>query len=558
MEKRLKITSIFTLLILAAFLIKLVDIQIINNKKYIELSKENYMRAIKIPGIRGNIYDVAGRKLAGWRPIFRVSFLPDMLDRKKMSLLFRVIGMDTSKLDIDSLRNIHRYISLKQGIDFKKITHIEENISKFPGIMIDAVPARSYNKTYKVISPFLGYVSQANKEEIQKKHLDMGDMCGKSGIEFIYDSLLRGRNGKRFYVVDSKGLIRQKDPIRPIPPVKGKSLYLSIDASLTAYIDTLMKNYKKAACVVYNPRNGRIISIYTKPYFNSGDINEKYDIYASDSAKPLLNRPIQGLYPPGSIFKLLSTLVALSTENVTASTRFRPCTGTFKYGDRTWKCWLSSGHGSLDLLGAIEQSCDIYFYQLGLAVGLKKFLTTLKSMHIPVFTGIDLPGERSGFIPDYNWYIKNYGKYNVTEGYILNLVIGQGEVLLTPIDIALITGIIANKGWALKPHIVLDSGDKDTFRINLPDTIFDIVRQGMWRVVNGQHGTGKAAKMDSIYVAGKTGTAQNPHGKDHALFTCFAPFEKPEYVVTVVVENAGHGGSVAAPIAGKIMKRLFK
>ncbi len=557
MERRVKLVLFFTVTVFFLFTLKLFKIQIVDHVKYRKLSRKNYLRVIKIPAIRGDILDRNGIKIASWRPAFRISVLPGVLSRNKLKKLFLLVGLDSLAYNIDTFSLKRNYITLKSGIDFRTISKIEENLDEFPGVVIDAVPSRYYNQKYISLSEILGYVQEAREDEIEKLHLDVGDVVGRRGIEAVYDSLLRGKNGKRFFVVDSRGNIIQRDPTPPIPPKKGKTIRTSIDANLMNFIDSLFAPYKKGACVVYKPKTGEVLALYTKPYFNSNTFLKEYKKLLNNQDKPLLNRAIQGAYPPGSIFKLISALIALKTESVTENTTFSPCTGSFRYGNRTWGCWLEWGHGKLNLPHAIEQSCDVYFYQLGLAVGFKRFLNVLDSLNIPVYTGIDLPHEKRGFIPTYDWYVKRLGKYNVTEGYVLNLAIGQGEILFTPISLAVITGQISQKGWAIKPYIVKPR-KLDTLILNIDSRYFDPVLKGAYLVVNGEHGTARSIALDSIKIAGKTGSAENPHGnKTHSLFTAFVPFDNPEYVITVIAENAGHGGEVAAPIAGKIIRRLY-
>jgi penicillin-binding protein 2 len=240
---------------------------------------------------------------------------------------------------------------------------------------------------------------------------------------------------------------------------------------------------------------------------------------------------------------------------------FKPCLGQFKYGNRLWRCWISTGHGSLDLIHAIEQSCDIYFYQLGLSIGLNHLLEKMGEIFRVIRSDLKLPEERHSFIPTLDWYKDRYGRFGYGPGVVLNLSIGQGEILMTPLEIAYMTALVARD--SLPPPWVIQEIDGEIVSPPPPRTLgFDgkflkVIRRAMREVVEGKNGTGKAARIDGVVVAGKTGTAQNVHGKDHSLFTCFAPFENPRVVITVIVENAGHGSEVAAPIAGKILEFIF-
>lgn len=549
-----KIFNIGIWLVFTILFLRLFQVQILKHKYYYELSLKNYLKPLKLHAPRGDIYDRKGKLLAHWEPVFRVSLIPDLIPPEGLKKLKEILG----RLDVDpeTLKIKSNYITIKTGIPFHKALIIEENYEEFPSVVVDADPSRVYYPQFNYLSHIIGYVGEASQEEIEKFNLSPGDVVGKSGVEAVYDTILRGRDGYRFIAMDSKGAIVDLNPRPPIPPVKGKSLRLTIDSDLTHYIDSLFLPYKKGACVVYNPITGDIYSLYSKPYFSSSLIKLRWEDYLKDPSSPLINRTIQGLYPPGSVFKPISALIGLASGKIEKNTVFY-CPGSYRFGRRVWKCWKSSGHGSLDLIQAIAQSCDVYFYQLGLTVGLENFLNILKDFRLPIKTGIDLPGEYQVLLPDVDYYRKKYGDYGFTEGYVMNLAIGQGEVLLTPIWIAVVTGIIANRGVSAIPHLLADH-NPGYIKWDLPREDFEIVREGMLQVIKGEHGTASFLYSPQFSFAGKTGTAQNPHGKDHSLFTCFSPYDNPQIVITVVVENAGHGSEAAAPIAAKILERWYE
>jgi len=280
-------------------------------------------------------------------------------------------------------------------------------------------------------------------------------------------------------------------------------------------------------------------------------------------ANPLLDRAIQGVYPPGSTFKIVTMSAALSRGVARAGTRFAPCAGGLIYGGRRFGCWEHKGHGSLDLIEALQHSCDVYFYQLGLRLGLAGLEETAKALGLGARTGVDLPQEARGLIPGAAYYDQRWGARGWRSGLLLNLAIGQGELLLTPLQLALITAEAAIDGRPLRPHVVERVGGAPAFRPSRPvqpglpadSAIWHPVQEAMERVVAA--GTGGAARVPGVRVAGKTGTAQNPHGQDHALFVCYAPVDSPRVAVAIVIENAGHGGSVCAPRAGAMLRRLF-
>ncbi|HKW50234.1 MAG TPA: penicillin-binding transpeptidase domain-containing protein, partial [Candidatus Eisenbacteria bacterium] len=332
----------------------------------------------------------------------------------------------------------------------------------------------------------------------------------------------------------------------------------------------------RGAIVAMDPRNGEVLALVSKPNydpneFSTGITQARWDELSQGGNYPLFNRAIQAAYPPGSTLKPFVALAGLSMHAISSTTTFQePCYGYFQFGRRRFGCWEHTGHGWLALREAIKHSCDVYFYQLGIRSGLGRISDFMKRLTASDRTGIDLPQERRGLFPDPAWYDRRYGAGRWSKGLVLNLAIGQGEVSLTPIKLAQLTAVIASNGLLLRPHllreVVRDGVDvphavplEDSLRTNLGLTQGDLVavRSAMVAVVNEAGGTGGQARVDSVVVAGKTGTAQNPHGNDHALFICFAPAANPEIAVAVLVENAGHGSSAAAPLAQKVLQAYF-
>jgi len=320
--------------------------------------------------------------------------------------------------------------------------------------------------------------------------------------------------------------------------------------------------------VALDPRTGEVLALVSKPNydpneFSTGISQERWNELSQGGNYPLFNRAIQAAYPPGSTLKPFVALTGLINGDIDAGTRFsNTCTGEYRFGSRVFRCWKREGHGSLALRDAVSQSCDVYFYQLGLRAGLAELSDFMRAIGINGKTGIDLPQERRGLFPDAAWYDRRFGPGRWSRGLVLNLAIGQGECSLTPVQLAQLTALVANGGALVRPHLVksigaraaADSAGRD---LRLPPRALRLVREAMEAAVEDPHGTGGAARVDSVRVAGKTGTAQNPHGEDHALFLCFAPVEAPRIVVAVLVENAGHGGSEAAPLAQRVLQAYF-
>jgi len=325
----------------------------------------------------------------------------------------------------------------------------------------------------------------------------------------------------------------------------------------------------RGAVVALDPWTGEVLVCASSPSFDPNHFAHglSADQWSAinDASHPLLNRVMQAAYPAGSVFKIVTTLAGLTEGVITPATLMdTPCYGRYPFGNRVFRCWKPEGHGRLPLLNAFEQSCDVYYYQVGRALGIKRFLGFLGRMQMDSVTGIDLPQERQGLIPSVEWYRKKLGT-DPPEGSALNLSIGQGEIMLTPVEIASFVGAVVSDGVVRRPHVALRAvrtdgvevwnyGDPvEMRRLPLAEEDRLLMLQLLEQVVMGSRGTGGRARVKGFRIGGKTGTAQNPHGDDHALFVGVAPMPRPEVVVAVVVESFGHGGSVAAPVARAVL-----
>jgi penicillin-binding protein 2 len=342
---------------------------------------------------------------------------------------------------------------------------------------------------------------------------------------------------------------------------------MTIDDRIQRLACTLLKPYPRAAIIGMETRTGAIVCFVSKPDFNPNIFMapidpETWDSLTSNPSKPFFNRALTAAYPPGSTMKPVIALGALRQGALYRDTRFQPCNGGYKYGNRKFRC--TGSHGSLDLVGAIAQSCNVYFYQAGLRLGLDSLTTYAKEVGLGRLTGIDMPGEKPGNIPTRAWLDSRYGKNKWGAGSVLNFAIGQGEVSATPLQMAVLYGAIGSGGRAVRPYLVarVDSAGR-TIHTTIPETSqlpmrpqdLAVVKLGLERVV--EYGTGTGARIKEISIAGKTGTAQNPPRPDHAWFVGYAPADEPEVVFAVLVENAGHGGAVSAPIAGQLIRAYF-
>lgn len=537
-----KVLLFFSFFILIS---KLFYLSILKSKKYKLFSQKNQFKIMEIPGLRGRIFDRNGKILAGWKRGYRI--IPVEKNKNIYKELKKIFGEFNSKNYFIEDTSIQRLIELKTS----KVS--EDVLIEFTGL-------RFYPYA-EISSHIVGYIGEISQKELKIfKNYELGDKIGKYGLEKFFEKKLREKKGEKLILTNAYGhLIPEYSRIIKLPQ-KGEDIYITIDINLQQFIDSLFENYQSGACVVYNIQNGEVFALYSKPSFNPNKLTWKlskneWQKLIQDTLSPLLNRAISGLYPPGSIFKLITAGIALDNQIINKNSTFSPCKGKFLYGNKIFKCWKEEGHGKLDLKQAIVQSCDIYFYQLGLKIGLKKFLKEVKKLNLTQKTGIELKDEKEGFIPDFNWYKKKY-KW-VSPGYVINLSIGQGEILLTPIQIALMTARIILDSVP-KPHLLLKNFKKQYIKGIFSKDTKEFLKEAMIEVIENPKGTGILAKIDGIKIGGKTGTAQNPKGEDHALFTCFFPADNPQFVVTVVVEYSGHGGNIAAPLAKKIVEWLIK
>lgn len=579
-EKRGKLFGIVVAFLGFVLVLRFGFLQIVSYRHYRDIAEENRLRLVFVPAPRGVIYDRAGRTLVNNRVTYTVSLIP-----YEIKDIYQVAQRLAPLLDIDQetfmakvkrrSNNPYEPIRLKRDVDFATICQLEEQNENFPGVIYQIEQIRNY-PTDSLGSHFTGYVSEVSEAEIEKskKRLRRGAMIGKQGLENSYNDLVRGIDGAIFLEVTAQGKVL--GPLSDRPPqatVTGSDLYLTIDQELQTAAEQALTGFCCGAVVAVDPRNGEVLTFVSKPGYNAnafavGLSSEMWEALVNDSTYPLLNRSIQALYPPGSTTKILTAAAALELRLITKDKRFAPCSGALWFGNRLFRCWKPEGHGSLDLMGAIVQSCDVYFYQLGLVLGLERWSQTARECGFGAKTGIDVPDEWSGLVPSTSYYAKRYGRNRWPKGVMLNLSIGQGEFLVTPLQLACFFAALGNQGLMYKPHLlkksvspdgkISESGSILLRRLPFSEPVLSILKEGLIGVVNNSFGTALTARLPDVVVAGKTGTAQNPHGREHAWFACFAPAKDPEIAIAVLVENAGHGGSVAAPIARKILETYFQ
>jgi len=566
---------LFSLLFLRCF-----QLQVLRGSVYKKWSEKNHVRQIPIVAPRGFIFDRTGEILVKNRPSYSLFVVPyefrkNPADQEIISSLLG-ISIDEIETCIDKAGGgPFTPVRLIQNMDFATLSVVEENRADLPGIFYQIEPVRMYSTSVKA-SHVIGYCGEINFTELSSlkaRGYHQGDIIGKNGVERSYNNILRGERGYRYVEVDVRGReVGNFGGKRDIPPIPGSDIMLTLNVRLQGFVENLLDG-KRGAAVVMDSRSGDILAMVSKPDYNLEPFARRlpsavWKRLQTDPDKPLLNRAIQAQLPPGSTYKLVLTTAALQQHVIDPEEKVF-CNGYFMLGRKLFRCWKPQGHGYVNLLDAIEVSCNVFFYQLGLKTGIDPLVKYGKLFGFGSLTRVDLVGESKGLLPDREYLNKKYGKRKWGKGMIVNLSVGQGDILVTPIQMAKLVSIIAMDGKFTVPHVLLaikdqssDMWKKKTFRSKqiegLSPEIFQILKEGMYRVVNYPNGTGRAAHVPDIEVCGKTGTAQNPQGKPHAWFVGFAPREMPRIVVVVVIENGGTGGGIAAPIAGMIFRYFFQ
>jgi len=591
LKKRTDIATFVIIFFIVVILTRLWFLQIHNGNNYREKADNNRVRMLDVIAPRGNILDSKGRTILTNRPSFNIVWVkedspdPDEIIKKLSIILDEEIAELLKRVREAADNPRHIPILLKEDIDWKTLVYIENNHYDLPGIRIEVLPIREY--LYGDFgSHMIGYLGEINQEELvgrKGENYQGGDQIGKNGFEKIYEEELRGEKGISYMEVDARGFEQRQ--LKGREPLPGNDLQLTVDLDLQLEAEKAMEGMA-GAVIAMDVNSGRILAFVSSPPvhledFVGGISTKKWQELLNNMKRPLVPKTIQGQYPPGSTYKIVTALAGLAKKVITPNTIFY-CSGSMVYGNRRYGCWKQGGHGAVSLHRALAESCDVYFYQVGLKVGVDGLAEYAKSLGLGTRTGIELEYEKSGLIPTAAWKKQAKG-VPWQEGETLSIAIGQGFNLVTPLQICQMTSALANGGMLYKPFLVEKIIDPEgqvikefeptvTLELLGMDNYLELIRDGLIDAVNDRHGTGTAARLKDITVAGKTGTAQVVtmetfkavdeedvayQHRDHAWFTSFAPAEKPEIAVTVMVEHGGHGGSAAAPVAKKILERYF-
>ncbi len=570
------LTRVFHLCILLGFLLlifMLARLQVFQGDTFAQIAENNYVRLLRIPAIRGEIFDRDYQPLALNQPSINLMFVPGRIRSKEALANFVSERFDITRenvLDIIYQNRFRTYyeIRLVKDVSYEDFIDASEFLNFYPSLFFRAENSRKY-LLENHFTGYMGKIGDKEYESLKDQDYAMDDTIGKNGIEKNYESILRGRPGYRVLQVDARGrnlhflthnLEKESKP--------GLQMILTIDSELQKEITQALPRDARAAVVVMDVRNGDVLSYISTPeydpnVFMSRISAEDWDALINDPARPLMDRIIHGTYPPGSVYKPLVASLALDREIIEPDEKLAFCDGGYWVGNRYFRCWNEWGHGRLNVVDAITQSCDVYFYDLSDRLELGDLRAYTIQNYLIDRTGIDIGQERAGFFPSEQWYVDNYGKYVSIKGMKVNLSIGQGEILCSPLQVCCYYAALANDGTWRQPHLLkrLIGENADQYEIlsvekELPmsaDTK-SIIRRALYKVVNNPSGTGKTASHPIAKVYGKTGSAENHQGKTtHAWFAGWAEWENPEIAVVVFLENAGHGGSVAAPIAGRII-----
>ena len=538
-------------------------LQIIKGPFYSNLSSRNSIRLLNINAPRGNIYDRNGKIIAGNTLAFGVFVVPQEIDDIDATLdsLSNILGVSKSLLERNYKRNRTASFApceLIRGVSKKAAILIEESRFEMPGVIVKEVPFREYfyKEVFSHVVGYVGEIGQLELELLKPYGYNIKDMIGKEGVERFCDKMLRGNNGGMQIQVDNRG--RQVKVMSYRKPKNGRDVYLTLDADLQKIVHNLFDG-RRGAAIFIDPRNGEILSLVSSPSYNPNDSLAKAAMLGDS---PLLNRAIMGTYPPGSIFKIITGIAALESKSVRSETGF-VCTGKINIGKDELNCWNKDGHGYVDMEKAIAWSCNVYFCHAGLLTGADNMREYASLFGLGKKTGIELFGEASGFLPSKEW--KKIEKKEVWyPGDTANFSIGQGYLLVTPLQMARMISAIANGGELVEPHILKQPADTGkpnfkTEKLKVVKENIEIIRRGMKEVVNSLDGTGNRAASEMVSISAKTGTVQVGSGiMPHGWFAGFAPSEKPKICFVVFLENIGSGGDAPADIAKIALEHWFR
>lgn len=584
-------------------------VQGVQADKYRGLADANALREIEMPAKRGLIMDRTGKILADNQPAYKIEVDRQIMKslsktdkqrrEKVVAFLSAVLAVPVPEMQLRWEKESKKVgaatpFPLAEDVTIDQVAKIQAQSVAFPEIVV--VPVQRRNYPYATMAAHvLGFIGEVNDKELAADQADMleqGDYIGKRGVELMYDSYLRGRDGAEFWEYDADGRrLSEYVPARR-DPIPGDNIYLTLDFELQRRAEQyFIENEMVGAAVVLDPRNGEVLAMVSSPAYNPNVYSKRFtpEVYKKILSNPFkieLNRAIQGLYSPGSVFKIVMAIAGLTDGAIGPETDFN-CSGSGHFFGRRFRCWKAEGHGAVDVKRALKVSCDIFFYQTGARLGVDKIKTYANRLTFGEISHIDLDGERAGLVPSTEWRKENpvRGDARWYPAETISVSIGQGPLIVTPLQVANMTAAVANGGKVFQPHVVryVDRVQKDgsykRFRVpskvihevKMDPAALKKVREGLWEVVNGVGGTGGNARVEGLNIAGKTGSVQViayagrvkasslPFKfRDHAWFASFAPVNDPQMVVIVFVEHGGAGGADAAPLAKLLYEARYR
>lgn len=579
---KLTLSQILKLILILAFsilIIFLAKLQIVEGNIYSEYAKNNYVKKSRLEANRGEIFDRSGVPIAQNYPAIHLAIIPGFITNEDSLKSFLSASLNTTSEDFDKFIHDSRFRRYQENIfidnlNKNQVALFAESFNYFPELRFSI----SNTRRYHFPNHFTGYIGRINQEEYASLK-DLGyhynSFLGKTGIEKQYESILKGVDGVKLNLVDARGrdldlfnsISQDRDNIN-IPPTHGMDINLTIDLKLQNFIDENFPPDLRGAVVVIDYETGEVLAYASHPEFDQNIFMSRipttmWDSIKADTTKPFLDRVSKAVYPPGSVFKVITAGFGLENNIVNKWKKLSFCDGGMQVGDRYVKCWNKYGHGSLNVIDALKVSCDVYFYDLSFRIDMDDFCYFVKDSMLSEKTGIDIPDEAKGFFPTSKWYRDMYGKYASIRGHMVNLSIGQGEMFMTPLQICALYSGIANEGIWKKPHLLKKAvrGDSvlyiedfiENLEVKLPfnPTTLDVIQEGLRKVVTERNGTAHIINRPNRQLYGKTGSAE--HKKDRDTHAWFAGYDKDTKIaVSVFVQEAGGGGSVAAPIAGKV------
>jgi penicillin-binding protein 2 len=570
--RRARIGSVLIVAVMAVLLSAFFKTQVVEHERYALQSEENRLRAVPLPAPRGTIYDRRGEVIAENLPAYTIAILAPNItalqaELRRLGSVIQLTDADIRRAERIFRRDPNRPTVIFPDASIDVVAVLEEHRIDFPSLIIQSVPKRYYPDGPGVAT-FVGYTGEITESELNQPRYaayKMGQQVGKGGLEKQYEEILHGNEGMSFVEVDARGRVVRDASQQPgLAPVAAPPLYTNIDIALQRFAVAIFGDSLVGGVIALEPTTGAVLAMHSAPSFDpnrfiGGIPTDYWQELNTDPKRPLYNKVIQGTYPPGSTWKLATALTGLTNGLVDFDDKMPlPCSGGLQFGARWFRCWEERGHGYKTLQTAIEQSCDVYFYQLGLRVGLARLLAGGVHLGMREKSGLDLPDEKVSRFPyAVDYYNKRYGPRGWTNAVVLNLSIGQGENSQTVANMAKFYSALATDGRAATPQIVRRTPQREQLYRLTPDRLRRL-REALAGVVSSR-GTAGGSRIEGVVLAGKTGTSQtgDPNEEDHAWFLGFAPAEEPKILVSVMLEHGGHGWR-AARIASAIISYYLK